>query len=572
MSLVNFEKTSGSIHFIEEDCSCIAILDRFVGTFESISESCIYLTIIVKSDSQINSNISLNSRQNKLDVLAIKGPGSLNAGSLKATSIEIKANLVATSIEANVVKISECKIIGYLDSTQTDVPESFIQAIGHVSIFDTHIINRGYDYSISSPYILIDNSHCEMQANVTALQTSNAVSVIHCLAIDYTQKRFYSNAVVLDESGEPKSFTYAILRNSDGTVTDLVSRRKLYGYNVESTSYIHNKELVSSNQSIPAQPATPYDFFKHSTQFTNVDLHRWINQHGEIFKGLGTNYIPQNVIELICNDLWFEESSEWEAIPDEIIDLICTNIYSSVAHIHSKPEYDCRDGSLRFNLEWDVDDTDTSIFSIASAYIIYDDSEYVDIEDDKIEIEVVSSSLDKQVVQYNIDLSEISVHIHEPWVELNVYISYQGQEFLPSTVSGYYVNELVGTYEYSEVKYFPKTGEVGIRYIDKSTNATYQWDQVHKKYIEASELNEFIIPVEFLHLYDHPHTSIPMTQGVIDSIIEESYIWPRENGYELDELDSRKFEVGIYSLNSYRTTESTFYDADIPLNDDRELP
>ena len=278
---------------------------------------------------------------------------------------------------------------------------SFVNAKGHVWLTDCTFITSGYDTGISAPYILIDNSKCDVQGNNFAFDTPNAISVEHCIDIEYLQNSFKSLSLVNDEFGNPKDFIYVVIKDKDGNVSKIASRRKLYGYNVESSMYTQGGALVSGNQNIYAQPATPYDIFKHSTQYTNVDLHRWINQNGEIYKGRRPNYISDEVLYLIVNSLWGGQSFEWEAISDEVINAICD-----------------------------------------------------------------------------------------------------------------------GTYVYD----------------------------------------------------GHPHTSEPMDPSVVEAILEGTYIWPRENGSELDELRSRNYDLGIYSLNSYRFTDILVYDSNSEICDDREIP
>ena len=58
----------------------------------------------------------------------------------------------------------------------------------------------------------------------------------------------------------------------------------------------------------------------------------------------------------------------------------------------------------------------------------------------------------------------------------------------------------------------------------------------------------------------------------VQAIIEGTYSWPKYSKFALDESSSRNYEVGIYSLNSYRTTIYNFYDEGTPITEDRELP
>ena len=277
--------------------------------------------------------------------------------------------------------------------------DEFISAKGHIWIVDAIlIIDNGYDYGIKSPYILFDNSQCDAVGAIKVFDTENAISIENCINIGYIETAFTCYSFVNDDLGKPKDFLYVVTRDNDGQISGIHSRRKLYGY---ATSVYDNDQKLYQDVNIPAQLASSYDLFKHSTQYTNVDLHRWMDQNGELYKGRGRNYIPDEVINLICRSLWSGESIEWEAIPDEVIDAICA--------------------------------------------------------------------------------------------------------------------------------------------------ATYDFPY-------------------------HPHTSEPISREVVQEILSGSYRWPRENSYEFDEVRSRNYELGIYSLNSYRTTELVFYKDNDPVCEDRELP
>lgn len=52
----------------------------------------------------------------------------------------------------------------------------------------------------------------------------------------------------------------------------------------------------------------------------------------------------------------------------------------------------------------------------------------------------------------------------------------------------------------------------------------------------------------------------PMALEVVRAILDGTYVWPRTNKYAYDEQDSRKYELGIYGLHSYRVTDICFHD------------
>lgn len=398
--MIKFTGDSSKIQIIEGDHSCLCILKEFVGEITSITDECKYLTFVLFGDCIINSNISLTSTD-KLDTIIVKGEGSLCVTSLNATTIEVYADVKFDSVTGNVVKFCGCQISKYCEAHS----ETYIKAAGHIWVTDTILTANNCNIGISSPYVLIDNSTCNIQASIKAIQTSNDMIIEHCDSVNDKDCLFTSSASVLGSDNiTPKKFLYALLRDESGNVVQVATRRKLYGYNVETLSEVWDNAKVSGEQIIPAQLADAFDEFKHSTQYTNVDLHRWISDVGETLKGRGSNYIPDETIALICQDFWSGESVDWEAIPVEIVNRICEVLL---------PEY------------------------------VYD---------------------------------------------------------------------------------------------------------------------------------GHPHTSTPIDPQVVRDILYGDYVWPKRNGYELDEVSGRAYEVGMYSLYSYRNTDLKFYEPDNTLSEDRELP
>ena len=397
--MIKFTGNKEEIQTINGEHSCLCVLHEFNGEITSIDKECTYLTFMLFGNCTIRSDISLVN-QNNLDTIIIKGDGNLYVNSLKATTIEVYADVTANTISGNVVKFSECNV----QDTVVNSLDAFIQASGHMWAIDCHLDIRSHFVGISSPYILIDNSSCWIEVSKQAFETSNNTIIEHCNVYENNDQQFVCTALVRDDHGTPHSFQYAILRDESGKVVQVATRRELYGYDVETLSEVWDNAVVSGEQIIPAQPATIYDEFKHSTQYTNVDLHRWITKVGETLKGRGGNYITDDIINQICTALWSGEASDWEAIPVEVVNQICEVIL---------PEY------------------------------IYD---------------------------------------------------------------------------------------------------------------------------------GHAHSSTPITSDAVTDIMNETHAWPRLNGYELDEVDSRKYEVGMYSLYSYRTTDLQFYEQNNEISEDRELP
>lgn len=398
--MIEFIKDQGSIEVINSENSCLCIVKDFIGEITSISSSCTYLTFILFGSSSINSSIEL-SNHNKLDTIMIKGEGQLKVKSLRATTIEIYADTDSTQLFGNVIKLFGCKISNYADSNASE----FISANGHIWVIDTILNIQNCTNGINSPYVLIDNSNCTVECSENAILSDNEITIEHCNVIDSSNKLFKTECLVFSENANtPKNFTYSIIKDTAGNIISIASRRKLYGYDVEDPCFDQSNTIISGEQIIPAQPATSYDKFKHSTHYTNVDLHRWMNKPGEQLKGRGTNYITDAVINDICNSFWSGKSAEWEAIPEETVNRIC----------------------------------------------------------------------------------------------------------------------------------------------------------------------EVLLPP---YVYDgHPHSCETIEPNIVTDIMNETYQWPKRNGYELDEVSGREYELGIYSLYSYRNTDLKFYESNNKISEERELP
>ena len=195
--------------------------------------------------------------------------------------------------------------------------EPLINAKGHTWLIDCVLECTGYDYAIHSPYILFDNVTSDFNSDVKNFDTPHDISVTHCEISNNSNTRFTSTSIVVDDSEMPADFIYRLIyKNSQ--LKQIASRRKLYNF-------------------LPAKKADPYDYFKESTHYTNVDLHRRIDQNSTILKGIGTNYIPPYIIELICLGLYESSTFELTAISDEVIRAICNDTYEDDQHPHSWP-------------------------------------------------------------------------------------------------------------------------------------------------------------------------------------------------------------------------------------------
>ena len=239
----------------------------------------------------------------------------------------------------------------------------FIQAKGHVWLIDCYVVDTEHNISIQSPYILLDNAKCSIQAETEALDTKidkeyyNEISTENCKDVEQTITSFSCNGIVTDENNIPKEFLYVIVKDENDKYAGVISREKLYA-------------------SQPAHLVTPYDKFKHSTEYTNVDLHRWINQDGEVYKGYGTNYILDDIIKSICNDLWHGVSVDWEAIPDEVIQEICNLIYTYEPHNHTSVPLD--------------DETIEEILNDEYDFSIYNGYDLDEIDSRKYELNIIN--------------------------------------------------------------------------------------------------------------------------------------------------------------------------------------
>ena len=325
---VNYTLTSGEIHVSgNDDTSCNIVLKNFEGSID-VSDEVQALKIYLYGTNKIDSIIEL-SNYNKLDKIAISGKGNCSINGLSSTSIQLESDTqIRNLLRCNVLKINCCKV-------DVDANVDF-DVIGHVWILNS-IFNC--NSTINSPYLLIDNSKVNIEGN-PPLNSDNEISFQTCLNIVDDETSISCEPCATEEiNGEirPKDFLYLIITDENGDIKDILSRRKLYGYTSTSEVIVDNsgKNVKFSHANQPGEPATPYDKFKDSTHYTNVNLHQRIDQTSKIYEGRGTNYIDDETIFKIIHGLYYNYEFEYEAISDEVINQICNDTYIYDGHPHS---------------------------------------------------------------------------------------------------------------------------------------------------------------------------------------------------------------------------------------------
>lgn len=310
--MVSYSTQSGQIKVIENDSSIVISLFDYIGTLEVGSE-CETLRISVRGNCKITNNISLKNH-NKLDIIKVThsdvGSPLLEFNQLSASSVILNCNSIGNKITGNVIRIEECSL-----ELKTNSSNSIygLESIGHIWVVDTKLTSSGFQSVAKVPYFLIDNSTLNLLSTSKVIETDNEVSIVNCSYYSYLDQTLETQATVNNnETGNPRSFQYVIFKNEDGSYSGVVDRRSLYTY-------------------VPATLATPFDKFKHSTQYTNVDLHRWIDQHSEeSIDGA----ISNSTIDAICRNEEFIDGIDQSEISNEVIDQICKGTYVYDGHPH----------------------------------------------------------------------------------------------------------------------------------------------------------------------------------------------------------------------------------------------
>jgi len=401
----------GNITVIDEESNALTLLlSDFIGELSIEDPSIVYLKILLHGNSEITSgNIILSKQAStsayyKLDSIQVYGSGSCKFNELEATSVTIKSNCTIEYIKCNVTRFENCTVKA---TKLEEYQKPFIEASGHIWFVDSVVLcRRSNDTSsancIISPYLLIDNSNCKFRSTSKVLvnrvdNTSLIPSIQHCIDTVITENRFFTTGRILDNNEIPKAFTYVDksawgVPQADEVFLDLVSREKLYGhepatkiypfdlnlygidenritddelyhiFNVDSDTYESEllpitqsdltkifdvtyrydnhhhdnpmklnyvKDVFDCNyQTYPSDYGlASYGVFKESTYYTNVDLHRWINQTGAILPHADENSIYIPVIDTILKKLWQDQvDDDPERIDEAILDAISSTL------------------------------------------------------------------------------------------------------------------------------------------------------------------------------------------------------------------------------------------------------
>ena len=333
-SLISYQLSSGEIHVSDNDeSSCTVTLKNYKGTIE-LSRDIQSLKLYLYGESKVESYLKLQNFD-KQDKIKIDGNGSLEILGLESTSIEICSTISIQSIVCNVLYIS-CGNVTLIDGSENAV----ITCKGHAVVSDSILSYSGTKTVIQSPYLLIENSICDINSSTKWFSSDHDVIIDDCIDIESSENSFTCDALVteLNELGEeiPKEFVYALVKDESGNLVTVASRRILYGYVTTSEVIVDNtyKTIKFSTANQKGMLATDYDKFKNSTGYTNVFLHRRINQNGELYEGRGDNYITEETIDKIINGFQVTLYPELEAISKEVIDSICAGTYVYDGHPH----------------------------------------------------------------------------------------------------------------------------------------------------------------------------------------------------------------------------------------------
>lgn len=249
ISVVN--KLSGDIEIIDKDNhSYTIILNNFSGEIE-VSSSTLRLRFILHGENEVTSNICLSS-SNRQDSISIRGQGFCKFKKVAATVVEVLSNIEVDTLECHIAKITSSCVT---TSTLTE----WITAEGHIWITDSILEASTPNVGIKSKFVVIDNSNIDLTCG-KVFDTENELVLDHIDVYENIDTHFNCIGKVLDESGDPRDFLNVIQDSSSGI--NIETRRKLYGHT-------------------PAVKAGPYDKFRQAIGYTNVNLHRHIDQEGE---------------------------------------------------------------------------------------------------------------------------------------------------------------------------------------------------------------------------------------------------------------------------------------------------
>lgn len=234
------------------------VLDGFRGTI-STDGSVSKLKILLVGECEIG-DVSVQRRQDRLDVIEMvscvqdtddgRSMGTSKAGAISATNVLMSGTCIEFgSIDCDVLAMRSSQAYG-------TGAQAAVTASNHIWVVDSILEVASDSTAISSPYILIDNGSLNV-SGAPAIECEG-VSLEHASLESATFDGYVCSAAVIDPlTGNPEAFMW----HWDPETKTVTSR------------------LVRSGCS-PMRPATAYDWFKESTGYTNVDLHRRVDQEG----------------------------------------------------------------------------------------------------------------------------------------------------------------------------------------------------------------------------------------------------------------------------------------------------
>lgn len=247
---------SGSVGSIERSDGIITvILDSYDGTVRFDSSVSRAKVVLIGACSV--KGLSVKSEYPNLDALEVTSRDT-NYGDGAKMDVSTIGNLSATTVMVTSAHI-ECGSIecDTLISRSSQIYELewmlSVKASGYVRLFDTILECASESAAIDSPYVLLDNCYVDFKGNPAMACLDRHVE--HSTIVCDTESEFACSPKVIDPiTGVPKCFMYAYDPET-GSVSERLER--------------HTYE--------PARPANAYDRFKEATGYTNLDLHRRVD-------------------------------------------------------------------------------------------------------------------------------------------------------------------------------------------------------------------------------------------------------------------------------------------------------
>lgn len=296
--MISYTLTSGKCEILElGDGSYTVVLKEFSGTLTPSSDVK-RIRVITYGDNMVSSPISLSKIDD--DCIIIEGQGSLRIPSLTATSVNIFTQVSIEFVKSHNTRIQGGSVKGVGSST-------LFESTGHLSIVDSVVSGTNIGSFINSPYSVIDNCNISITSLNKPINDDGCHVVEHVDGLVKTDTEYKCSAKIVDDLGVPKNFIY---KGND------TSRQILYPYK-------------------PAVLANEYDLYEDKKGITDPNLHRRIDNHGVIYKGLGEGYITDEQINRVANNLDIDIPDATSFIPDETIEGVVNHSYSYTG----TPEY-----------------------------------------------------------------------------------------------------------------------------------------------------------------------------------------------------------------------------------------